>query len=234
EHNFAHMSRNVRLFEIGVAFTRGDGPLPVERTYAAAAVTGDRFPAHFADPKPPQMDLWDAKWIAEQVVSAAFGVTEAMDFTPNSTGDGWRIWRGGVDLGSIAPLWVDAPVWASRVYGIELDITSAFAGRSLGRTYVPLPSTPAAEFDLALLLPSGVTAGDIGRVITTIAGELLEALVPFDEFTGRGVPEGHRSVAWRLTFRHPERTLRDKEIEGRRARILRALEEELGVRPRSA
>ncbi|MGI8548469.1 MAG: phenylalanine--tRNA ligase subunit beta, partial [Gemmatimonadaceae bacterium] len=95
-------------------------------------------------------------------------------------------------------------------------------------------SAPAAEFDLGLLLPSGVSAGDVARVITATAGELLEALVPFDEFTGSGVPEGHRSVAWHLTFRHPERTLRDKEIDGRRARILRALEEELRVRPRSA
>jgi phenylalanyl-tRNA synthetase beta chain len=47
------------------------------------------------------------------------------------------------------------------------------------------------------------------------------------------VGDGYRSIAWRLTFRHPERTLRDKEIEGRRARILRALNEELGVRPRT-
>lgn len=234
EHNFAHMSRNVRLFEIGVVFARGDGALPIERTHAAAVVTGDRFPVHFTDPKPPQMDLWDAKWIAEQVAGAAFGAADAVDFEPNSAGNGWRIWRAGVDLGGVAPLSVDAPIWATPVFGIELDITPAFTVASLGRTYVPLPSTPAAEFDLALLLPGGVQAGDVARVITATAGELLESLLPFDEFTGRGVPEGHRSVAWRLTFRHPERTLRDKEIEGRRARILRALDEELGVRPRSA
>jgi phenylalanyl-tRNA synthetase beta chain len=56
----------------------------------------------------------------------------------------------------------------------------------------------------------------------------------FDQYTGTGVPAGHRSLAWRLTFRHPERTLRDKEIEGRRAKILGALEQELHVRQRSA
>jgi phenylalanyl-tRNA synthetase beta chain len=44
---------------------------------------------------------------------------------------------------------------------------------------------------------------------------------------------GYRSVAWRLTLRHPERTLRDKEIDGRRAKILSALQQELNVRQRS-
>ncbi len=66
------------------------------------------------------------------------------------------------------------------------------------------------------------------------AGELLEALDLFDEFRGAGVPDGMRSLAWRLTLRHPDRTLRDKEIEGRRAAILKALETQLGVRPRTA
>ena len=59
--------------------------------------------------------------------------------------------------------------------------------------------------------------------------ELLESVVVFDEYRGEHVPAGTRSLAWRLTFRHPERTLRDKEIEGRRAQLLRTLEKEIGV-----
>jgi phenylalanyl-tRNA synthetase beta chain len=63
---------------------------------------------------------------------------------------------------------------------------------------------------------------------------LLERLVAFDLYEGAGVDAGHRSVAWRLTLRHPERTLRDKEIDGRRAKILSALTQELNVRQRTA
>jgi len=93
---------------------------------------------------------------------------------------------------------------------------------------------PAAEFDLALLVPKGTTVAQVERVIRDSAGELLERLDLFDEYTGAGVDEQHRSLAWRLTFRHPERTLRDKEIEGRRNKILGALQQELHVRQRSA
>ena len=66
------------------------------------------------------------------------------------------------------------------------------------------------------------------------AGAMLEQIALFDEFRGSGVPAGTRSLAWRLTFRHPERTLRDKEIDGRRSQLLKTLESELGVVPRTA
>lgn len=233
EHNFAHMTRNIRLFEVGVVFTRGPDRIPRERTVAAVAIAGDRVPAHFTAPKPAQVDIWDAKWIAESIIRAAFG-TDAAILRPNDTGDGWDVVLGDDTIGTVGPLSVDAPVWAPSVFGIEIDLTPAFGTSRPPAAYRPLPVTPAAEFDLALLVPAGKSAADIIRVVTATAGDTLESLVPFDEFRGSGVAEGYRSVAWRLTFRHSERTLRDKEIEGRRARILRALEEELGVRPRTS
>jgi phenylalanyl-tRNA synthetase beta chain len=100
--------------------------------------------------------------------------------------------------------------------------------------YVPLPTTPPAEFDLALLVPDGVTAEQVETVMRTAGGELLERVALFDEFRGGDVPAGHRSLAWHLTLRDPARTLRDKEVDGRRTKLLKALDGELGVRPRTA
>jgi phenylalanyl-tRNA synthetase beta chain len=97
-----------------------------------------------------------------------------------------------------------------------------------------LPTTPASEFDLALVLPPGRTAAEVEKLIRAQSGDLLERLDLFDQYVGQGVGDGSRSVAWRLTFRHPERTLRDKEIEGRRSKILSSLEKELNVRARTS
>jgi len=55
----------------------------------------------------------------------------------------------------------------------------------------------------------------------------------FDEYRGAGIAAGHRSVAWRCTFRDPARTLREQEVDASLTRILRALEEELDVRRRA-
>ena len=96
------------------------------------------------------------------------------------------------------------------------------------------PFHVAATFDLALLVPDALSAAEVERVLRASGGDMLESLALFDEFRGAGVPEGMRSLAWRLTFRHPERTLRDKEIDGRRSQLLKSLENQLGVKPRTA
>jgi phenylalanyl-tRNA synthetase beta chain len=233
EYNFAHMVRDVRMFEIGVAFTKGDGKLPHERTLVAAVLTGDRYPEHFTNPKPPQVDIWDAKYVAETIGEAAFG-NGRMTLQPNAGGDGWDAIIDDEMVGAVRQIEVDAPVWAPPVFGVEIDLARALDTALAPPRYKALPVTPASEFDLALLLPEELPATRVADVIQTAAGDLLESLVPFDEFRGKGVELGYRSVAWRLTLRHPERTLREKEIEGRRDKILRTLDQELGVKQRTS
>lgn len=239
EYNLAHMQGNVRIFEIGTVFfpPSDPGTTPHEEMRAAILVMGDRHPAHFTSPKPPKIDEWDAKWLAELVTQSAYPLA-CIDLAGNDSG--WDVEADGIVVGKVKRLQLDAPVWASPAYGIEINLqlaevagvieTSARTG--VGR-YKPLPTTPAVEVDLALIVPQAMEAGKVESVIRHSAGELLESLQLFDEFIGAGVAEGSRSLAWRLTFRHPERTLRDKEIEGRRDKILRTLEGELGVKQRT-
>jgi phenylalanyl-tRNA synthetase beta chain len=250
EYNLAHMHGNVRLFEIGSAFARGD-TLPDESVRVAMLVMGDRDPVHFAGPSAESFDAWDAKALAERVARVAF---PSVEVRLEPTTDAERLWEVRLDgemRGEVRHVALDAPVWARPALGVELVLGPMSNGdvappgeHAHGaaepalirrpRPYRPLPSTPAAEFDLALLLPPGVAAARVERVIRDAAGDLLERLNAFDQYEGTGIEEGHRSVAWRLTLRHPERTLRDKEIEGRRTRILAALQQELNVRQRTS
>jgi phenylalanyl-tRNA synthetase beta chain len=157
---------------------------------------------------------------------------------------------GEREVGEVRPLELDRPVWAAPAFGVEIVIgaientTVAAPGTHAHhdlpdvlapghRQYRLLPTMPAAEFDVALLVPADRTAAEVEKVIRASAGELLESLLLFDEFRGGDLPEGYRSVGWRLTFRDPVRTLRDKEVEGRRNKILQTLERELGIRPRA-
>ena len=130
-----------------------------------------------------------------------------------SHGDGlWNVVVNDTAVGTVKRLTVDAPGWASQVFGIEIDLAAIpFVAGVAGR-YQPIPVMPAMEVDLALIVPDATTSSEVGRVIRDSAGDLLESLNVFDEFRGSGIPDGSRSLAWRLTFRHPERTLRDREI----------------------
>ena len=251
EYNLAHMQGNVRLYEIGSAFAPGES-LPDETVRVAVLVMGDREPVHFAGPPAAAFDAWDAKALAERTARVAFpAATIALQPAVGVGDELWTVLVDGEPRGEVRRVSLDAPVWARPAFGVELVLGTMSNGdvapqgeHAHGvieapaprrpKPYRPLPSTPAAEFDLALLLPPGVSAGEVEDVIRAAAGDLLERLAVFDQYEGAGVEAGHRSVAWRLTLRHPERTLRDKEIEGRRTKILSALQQELNVRQRTS
>jgi phenylalanyl-tRNA synthetase beta chain len=261
EHNLSHRSGDVRIFEIGSMWAPSTGRLPNESYGVAALIMGRRRPPHFTEPEPPLFDEWDAKGLAERLASLAFG-GKAIELRAGGTLPlgvaGSAIWTVAVDgepHGYVARLALDVPVSmvAGSAFGIEIDlgIVSSTDEASRGshtyidaaevrrtsmippRRHVPLPTTPAAEFDLALVIPDSLAAGDVESAIRRSAGELLERLELFDHYRGEGIPGGHRSLAWRLTFRDATRTLRDKEVEGRRQKILQTIERELGVRPRT-
>lgn len=253
EFNLAHMRRDVRLFEIGAVFARGEdvgGSLPDERMHAAALVMGHRRPPHFTEPKPPFYDEWDVKGLAESLGECAFP-GHLISCVPAEAGALWSIMAEDVKVGVVRSLSLDAPAWAAPALGVEIDLEALGSSSSSSDTvasprgilaektaglptYKPIPAMPAIEVDLALVVPDALRATDVERVIARSAGELLEKLVLFDEFRGGDIPDGSRSLAWALTFRHPERTLRDREIQGRTAKIVKTLEAELGVRQRTA
>jgi phenylalanyl-tRNA synthetase beta chain len=260
EHNLAQMQRDVRLFEIGSVFASGDSAegLPREEVRVAALVLGRRRPPHFTETDPvPLVDEWDAKAVGELVAGAAFGRGGAE--LREGSGDAlWEVRAFGRAVGVVRRVALDAPVWAANAFGVEVTLAELSAapvrgtaaedvlppereapppavGSTGGAPFRvrPLRTTPAAERDLSLLLHDDVAAGRVDELLRREGGELLESARLTAEYRGPGVPSGTRSVTWRLTFRHPERTLRDKEVEGRVQRILRSLDGELGVRQRA-
>jgi len=123
EHNWAARNRDVRLFEVGTVFRRGNGEggrgnggLPEEWTSVAAVITGARRPPHWADGETvPDMDIWDLKHHFELAVAAALPGTLVR---PAADGAGWEaVTAGGDVVGSAGPLEADRPAWAGALFG---------------------------------------------------------------------------------------------------------------------
>jgi phenylalanyl-tRNA synthetase beta chain len=87
---------------------------------------------------------------------------------------------------------------------------------------------------LALLLSEGTTVEQVEKLLRDRGGPLLESIAIESDYRGSGLPNGTRSVAFRLTFRAPDRTLRDSEIDSLETRMLTALSAELGIQRREA
>jgi phenylalanyl-tRNA synthetase beta chain len=80
----------------------------------------------------------------------------------------------------------------------------------------------------------GTSVAQVEELLRQRGGSLLEEVVIESDYRGPGLPRGTRSVAFRLTFRAPDRTLRDTEIDALENRLLAALSAELGIQRRDA
>lgn len=130
------------------------------------------------------------------------------------------VWQGEPAgwLGRVHPE-VAAAFELPELYLAELELPLA-AGRASFREVV---RQPHAERDLAVVVPEALPYAELAAEVCAAAGERLERLWPFDLYAGAGIPTGHKSVALRLWFRHPERALRDAEVDGFMANVITAL-----------
>jgi phenylalanyl-tRNA synthetase beta chain len=247
EYNLARGVRNVRLFETGTVFAKGEPAKPPrEEARLGVVLVGQQAPSHWGG-ESRSVDLWGVKGLLERLASAVApegaelaekapaekgcfghraGFIETESFTLLSkTGEplgvGGRIDSGGLDL----------PAWAGPVFGIEMGLPSEPKVRP-SPVFQPLPAFPAVERDIAALLPDDLPARRVEEEIRMTAGALLSKLEVFDLYEGQGIPAGHRSVAFRLQFRSSERTLTDSEVEEALSAVIGRLREELGVETR--
>ena len=134
----------------------------------------------------------------------------------------------GVELGWIGevhPLVLREWELQGPVSAFELDVGllhELTAGRIA--TYSDVTSFPAVLQDIAVIVPDDVPAARLAEVVRAGAGELLADLRVFDLYHGEQVGEGNKSLALRLEFRAPDRTLTDEEVAERRAAIEKELE----------
>ncbi len=239
EYNFARGERDVRLFELGTAFGGWNGPVPEERIRVAAAWSGRRTPPHWSNPD-ADWDVWDLKFMLAAVAEVAAPGAELRPLDPAAvvaldlaeplvvvSSDGEALGRGG----QVPAERLDAPRWAGTVWGLEVEVTAA---RRRPVAYQSLPSYPAVERDVALLVPRQRLAAEVEAVIREVAPPFLETLSVFDVYEDEKITEGRRSIAWRLRFRAAERTLTDAEVDAAMQRITSVLKEKLDVGIRGA
>jgi phenylalanyl-tRNA synthetase beta chain len=210
--NLRRGARSVALFEVGHVFRLGD---PVdEREHAAFVLAGTVGEGWHAEDRP--YDVLDAKGIVEALIGDAAWRLEPGGDRPLHPGRSAVVIVGdravGV-LGELHPAEAARLDLAGRVAIAELDVVGLAIGSAADPTYRDTPRFPPVRRDLAFVIREDVPAGAVQDELEAAAGELLDRAVLFDVFAGGGLPEGHRSLAFSLEFRAPDRTLTDEEIE---------------------
>ncbi len=115
------------------------------------------------------------------------------------------------------------------MYAGVFSTEALFAASQTEWEYTPLPVYPAVERDLALVMDESTDAGTVEDAIRSYAGKSLCGVTVFDVYTGKGVADGKKSVAFRLSFRLPDKTMNDSEVDAAVTKILRRLESEKDI-----
>ncbi len=148
------------------------------------------------------------------------------------------LWISGERLGTFGQLHPQLRAekeLPDEIYAFELDfytLLDAMMQKSIP-TFHPFSTYPSSDRDIAFFAPLKFTVADIQRSITHVGGELLDSVTLFDQYIGKGVPEGSRSLAFRLVYRASDRTLTDADINPIHQKVRDLLEEKFQATLRS-
>jgi phenylalanyl-tRNA synthetase beta chain len=242
--NRSRGAQAIRLFEAGAVYLAPDaaaGHPPAEPYHVAALLNGPVRPATWREPEPRAADFFAAKGALGGMLDSIrvrWTVAEAGDpetfLHPGRCG---QIVAGGAPAGWIGELHPEVAVeWGfeSAVAAFELDLNVADETVTTP-LYADVTSFPEVREDLAVIVSDAVPADEVLTVARRAGGGLLTGAEVFDVYRDpERIGAGNVSLALRLQFRAPDRTLTDEEVAGRRRRIAQALTKELSGRVRDS
>lgn len=224
--NYAKDNKDVGLFEIARVYIPGKEPLPDERDKLVIGMYGS-------------CDFYTLKGIIENLLKE-LGIEKA-DYIRESENPSFHPGRtakllirkqeAGV-LGEIHPDVAENYGMDERVYIAEIDLGILYQAAKMDRKYKSLPKFPASLRDIAMLIKDDIPVGDIHNVINRAGKELIENIELFDVYKGKQIPEGMKSVAYSITYRAENRTLKDEEVNRVHEKVVNAIVKKFGAQLR--
>jgi phenylalanyl-tRNA synthetase beta chain len=231
EANRRHWGGGIRLFELGRVYQRRPNDLPDEPEMLCAVMAGPRFDESWHGGDEP-VDFFDAKGVVERLLGQ-LGVD--IDFRP---GDDESLHPakqaviviGDKKLGVVGELHhkvVEAFDLTEKVYLLEINLTELLPFTLEHKLFQSISRFPAVVRDIALVVDSGVTHRQVLDIINGFP--LVTQVALFDLYTGGKLPVGKKSLAYRITFQSPSKTLTDEAANSVLKNILKRLAKELGA-----
>jgi phenylalanyl-tRNA synthetase beta chain len=198
-----------RLFEIGREIHKQPQGLPREIPHLAAAI--------YSKDGDGAAGLFEMKRAAECLMPGAGTRPSAARPYEHPARAAEIHWHGAV-AGRLFEL---HPTLAEgRTAMLDLDLTAVQAAAPKEKRYTPIRRYPSSAFDLSVVAGERELAGDLRGKLAALAGPLLESIEYQRQYAGPPLPEGTKSVSFRLTFGSPERTLSSEEVGEIRARLI--------------
>ena len=228
-HNRRRERQDIRLFEVGSHFRHGDGETPA----LALVMTGDAAARHWSGPG-RQTDLFDLTGVLARLCEGFGGVAV---FEPDTAGHlvpgrtaSLRLRVADTTtvlgtLGQLDPGFADARglTGSDAIYVAELDLRPLTTAAFDHLQATPVPRYPSITRDLSVEIDDALPAIRVRDTIWAAAGPALGSIKEIDRYQGPGIATGAVSLSMRLTFRAPDRTLTDTEVQAATDDVIRML-----------
>lgn len=225
--NINNSSYDLKLFEIGRAFFHTKaGELPHEKNIVAGLLTGKIYDDLWGGNE--TVDFYDLKGALENVFYDL--KIEQCRYDAKTTepflhpGRSCRVVCRGVELGYLGELHPDVLKQmdiknTAYIFEISLDSLNELIGGKI--VYHEISKFPVVVRDVAFVVKAGMEAAEMLKIVDGQAEDLLENVVIFDKYEGKGLEAGTKSLGLRFSYRAPDRTLTDAEISSVHEKIVR-------------
>ena len=223
--NLSRRNMEAKLYEMATVYKKQPGKmLADERTVLTLGAYGG------------DVDFFALKGAVEALLCAAR--TPDMRFTADTETAAFHpgrcaaVWSGDTRLGTLGQIHPDvcaAYGLDGATYCAEIDVVLLHDLEGAEPVYTPLPRFPAITRDIAVVCDAAVPVGELTECIRKAEKNILRGVKLFDVYTGVGIPEGKKSVAFSLTLRSDDGTLTDDHAEEAVRAVLDALRENFGA-----
>ncbi|PAV30434.1 phenylalanine--tRNA ligase subunit beta [Virgibacillus profundi] len=135
-------------------------------------------------------------------------------------------------IGQLHPI-LEKNMDLKETFVFDVNMEKVFAAYSNESTYSQIPKYPSIARDIAFILDEEVLAGDVKATIEETGAPLVKKVDIFDVYQGENAPDGKKSIAYSLLYQHPEKTLKDDEIEESFNEIIETVNSKYGAYVRS-
>jgi phenylalanyl-tRNA synthetase beta chain len=226
-YNFDHRSENFRIFELSKIFLpRKDDLLADEPHHLAGVLAGKRVPQDLYSEG--DLDFTDVKGVVE----ALFRFMRIDDvrfraqllppwLDPNASASVFAGAERVGELGKVHSRVREAFDLKRPLFAFRLNFDRLFALRGPTPVYGGLPKFPPVERDMALIADGKMPVEELFDFIRSLNEPLVESVEIFDIFRSDQLGSNKKSIGYRLTYRAPDRSLTDEEVNALHAELIK-------------
>jgi phenylalanyl-tRNA synthetase beta chain len=234
-HNLNRGNADIAAFELGPVYADETGEdAAVQSLNLGILLAGNAEPAHWTHEARP-VDIFDLKGILEAV--AAYTGKELTLEADDAVGPYQKgqsaVVRCGKDVighcGKMSVSVCDGFGFDALVYVAEVTVDALVKKAPKSAAFQEIPAFPKSLRDLAVVVDQSLPVGELVGTINKSGGKFLKEVEVFDIYTGDQVDSGKKSVAFRLAFQSPEKTLTDKNTQKFMDGIVKQLDKQHGA-----